>query len=266
MEQTVCNPKCQEIEDGFFWTQECLPLGTLSELDRFDMLKWLDDDEEAHGCQNAYLLNGKQSLLFDTLTQPNGDEVIDLLDSILDGDDLDFLIVSHPEANHAGNTFTILEAHPEATLLVPGEAAGHGDGHGTEHELYHVATDTPNDITELENEIRHVGDGDTVDLGGYAVEFHRPFVADHAFTLWMTEQTTNTLFTVDWMGFLHQSSNCVSYVSELDREVTVEQVFRFHALVSRGCASRTSARLRGPSPTSRSSSIPTSSPQPTGWS
>lgn len=230
MAQEVSNPKLREIRDGFFWTQECLPLGALSELDRFDMSRWLDADEEAHGCQNAYLLDGDRSLLFDTLTQPNGDDVVGILDDLLGGDPLDYLVISHPEANHAGNTFTILDAYPEATLLVPGEAAGHGDGHGAEHELYHIATDTPDDVSKLENEIRYVGDGDTVDLGGYTVEFHRPAVADHSFTLWMTERTTNTLFTVDWLGFLHQGSNCVSYAHELDREVTVEQLFRFHAL------------------------------------
>jgi len=112
MAQTVSNPKYREIKDGFYWTQECLPLGTLSELDRFDMSKWIGADEEVHGCQNAYLLDGEQSLLFDTLTQPNGDQVVDLLDDLLDGDDLDYLVISHPEANHAGNTFTILEAYP----------------------------------------------------------------------------------------------------------------------------------------------------------
>lgn len=230
MTRAVSEPKYREIRDGFYWTQECLPLGTLSELDQFDMADWLEADEEAHGCQNAYLLADDQSLLFDTLTQPNGDDVVDLIDSLLDGEDLDYLVISHPEANHAGNTFTILEAYPEATLLVPGDAAGHGAGHGAEHELYHIAADTPEDVDQLPNEIRYVSDGDTVDLGEYTVEFQTPTFADHAFTVWMTEQTTDTLFTVDWMGFLHQSSNFVSYASELDRPVAVEQVFRFHAL------------------------------------
>jgi len=230
MSLNVSKPKHREIADGVHWTQECLPLGTLSELDQFDMSEWLDADEAAHGCQNAYLIDDEESLLFDTLTQPNGDEVVDLLDDLLDGDDLDYLVISHPEANHAGNTFTILEAYPEATLLVPGEAAGYGDGHGAEHELYHIAADTPDDVSDLENDIEYVGDGDTVDLGEYTAEFHTPVVADHSFTLWMTERTTNTLFTVDWMGFIHQSSNCVSCAHELDRPVTAEQVFRFHAL------------------------------------
>lgn len=230
MSRDVARPKHRELRPGFHWTQECLPLGTLSELDQFDMSAWLEPDEEAHGCQNAYLLADEQSLLFDTLTQPNGDEVVDLIDDLLDGEDLDYLAISHPEANHAGNTFTILDAYPDATLLVPGTAAGHGDGHGAEHELYHIATDSPADVDGLPNEIRYVEDGDVVDLGEYTVEFERPTVADHAFTLWMTEQTTNTLFTVDWMGFLHQSSNCVSRAAELDRPVAVEQVFRFHAL------------------------------------
>jgi flavorubredoxin len=228
MTPSVSSPKHREIREGFHWTQECLPLGTLGELDQFDRSLWLDADEEAHGCQNAYLLEDERSLLFDTLTQPNGDDVVGLLDDLLDGDDLDYLVISHPEANHAGNTFTILEAYPDATLLVPGEAAGHGDGHGAEHELYHVATDSPD--SGLENEIRYVRDGDTVDLGEYTVEFQRPTFPDHSLTLWMTERTTNTLFSVDWLGYLHGAESCVSYASELDRPVTVEQVFRFHAL------------------------------------
>lgn len=230
MTRDVSKPKYREIRDGFYWTQECLPLGSLNELERFERDQWLDADEGAHGCQNAYLLADDRSLLFDTLTQPNGDEVVDLVDELLDGDNLDYLVISHPEANHAGNTFTILDAYPDATLLVPGEAAGHGAGHGAEHELYHIATDTPDDVEHVPNEIEYVSAGDAIDLGEYTVEFRRPAFPDHSFTLWMTEQTTNTLFTVDWLGFLHGSSNCVSYASELDRDVTVEQVFRFHAL------------------------------------
>lgn len=230
MAQTVSTPNCREITDGFDLLQECLPLGTLGGLEQFDMSKWLDEDEEAHGCQNAYLLDGDRSLMFDTLTQPNAGAVVDLLDERLDGEGLDYLVISHPEANHAGNTFTILEAFPDATLLVPGEAAGHGDGHGAEHELYHVAADTPSDVSQLDNDIQYVGPGDTVDLGEFTVEFRRPVVADHSFTTWMTEHTTDTLFTVDWMGFLHQPSNCLAHAGELDRPVTVEQVFRFHAL------------------------------------
>lgn len=230
MSRDVFPPKHREIRDGFHWTQECLPLGEMSDLDQFDLTEWLGPDEEAHGCQNAYLLEGDRSLLFDTLTQPNGDDVVDLIDDMLDGDGLDYLAISHPEANHAGNTFTILDAYPDATLLVPGTAAGYGAGHGGEHELYHIATDSPDDVDQLDNEIRYVEDGDTVDLGGYTVEFTKPVVADHSFTVWMTERTTNTLFTVDWMGFLHQASACTSYPHELDSDVAVEQVFRFHAL------------------------------------
>ena len=230
MERDVSEPKYREIDDGFYWTQECLPLGTLNELEQFERDQWLDADEEVHGCQNAYLLADDRSLLFDTLTQPNGDEVVDLLDELLDGDDLDYLVISHPEANHAGNTFTILDAYPDATLLVPGEAAGHGAGHGAEHELYHIATDSPDEVENVPNEIEYVEAGDEIDLGEYTVEFRQPTFPDHSFTLWMSERTTNTLFTVDWLGFLHQSTNCVSYANELDRDVSVEQVFRFHAL------------------------------------
>lgn len=230
MPQEVSKPKHRELSDGLYWTQECLPLGTLSELEQFDLERWVESNEDVHGCQNAYLFSDDRNLLFDTLTQPNGDRVVELIDDLLDGEDLDYLVISHPEANHAGNTFTILEAYPDATLLVPGEAAGYGSGHSAEHELYHIAVDTPADVDRVPNEIRYVEPGDSIDLGTHTVEFEAPLFPDHSFTLWMSERTTNTLFTVDWMGFLHQHSNCVKTASELDRDVAVEQVFRFHAL------------------------------------
>lgn len=55
-----------EIRDGIYWTQECLPLGSLNELERFERDQWLDADEGAHGCQNAYLLADDRTLLFGT--------------------------------------------------------------------------------------------------------------------------------------------------------------------------------------------------------
>lgn len=230
MTESVSRPKHRELSEGLYWTQECLPLGTLSELPQFDLDDWLEPDEDAHGCQNAYLFSDERNLLFDTLTQPNGDHVVELIDDLLEGEPLDYLVISHPEANHAGNTFTILDAYPDATLLVPGEAAGYGSGHGAEHELYHIASETPEDVEQVPNEIRYIEPGETIDLGRHTVEFEAPLFPDHSFTLWMSERTTNTLFTVDWMGFLHQDSNCVTLASDLDRDVAVEQVFRFHAL------------------------------------
>lgn len=230
MGHSVAPPKTRQIDDGLYWVQECLPLGSLGQLDQFDTGRWLGADEEAHGCQNAFVIHDERSLLFDTLTQPNGDAVVDVVDSLLDGDGLDYLAISHPEANHAGNTFTILDAYPDATLLVPGRAAGYGTGHGAEHELYHIATDSPDDVDQVPNEIRYVDPGETIDLGDHVVRFEAPTFPDHSFTTWMSERATNTLFSVDWMGFLHASSECLSYASEFERPLTVEQVFRFHAL------------------------------------
>lgn len=232
MAQGIAPPAHREVTEGFHWTQECIPLGELNDVG-FDTAEWVGDGQEAHNCQNAFLLDGEESLLFDTLTQPNGEAVVDLLDDLLDGERLDYLAISHPEANHAGNTFTILDAYPEATLLVPGGRAGHGEKSEAEHELYHIADDDPVDGEDeggLQNEVVHVNDGDGIDLGGFEVAFHEPVFADHSLTTWMTERRTNTLFTVDWLGFLHASGDCVCHVDEFDRPVTLEQVFRFHAL------------------------------------
>ena len=71
------------MTEGFHWTQECIPLGKLTDVG-FDTSEWVGDGQEAHNCQNAFLLDGEESLLFDTLTRSNGDAVVDLLD-LLEG-------------------------------------------------------------------------------------------------------------------------------------------------------------------------------------
>lgn len=228
MSSHIESPKHREIQDGFHWTQECLLLGELEPLDRFDTSAWLDEADDAHSSQNAFLLTDEESLLLDTLTLPNSDAVLSHLDTILEGDRLDYLVISHPEANHAGNAFTIMQEYPEATVIVPGRGAGRGQGHTGEHELYHLITDdsAPGSV---QNDIEYVTGGETIDLGAFEVEFHRPHIADHAFTTWMTERTTETLFPIDGLGFLHPDSKCIAFADEFDHEVTVEQLYRFHS-------------------------------------
>lgn len=54
------------MREEFYRAQGCLNLGTLNELEQFDMGQWSSADERVHGCQNAFLLSDERSLLFDT--------------------------------------------------------------------------------------------------------------------------------------------------------------------------------------------------------
>lgn len=221
----ICDPGHRAIEPGFHWLQECVSMGGKApDVEGIDTSHWDSFEGERHQNQSAFLLEGDESLLFDTLTPASETAVIELLGEVLQGRGLDYVVISHPEGNHAGNAFALLEAFPEATLLVPEHAAGPGSGFGAEHELFHLASGA--DPTS--SRIQYISPGDRVDLGRYEVEFVPARYADHAFSVWMIERTTNTFFPVDWLGFHHQSSDCLRFADEFDREVTERDVRQFH--------------------------------------
>ncbi|HET9986150.1 MAG TPA: MBL fold metallo-hydrolase [Longimicrobiales bacterium] len=202
----------REISPGFLWIQECGP-----NREEFaarwgaSASDWYHAGREVHIPQNAWLFRGEKTLLFDTLSPAAGDHVVDLVRTALGGRPLDYLVVSHPDVPHAGNTMKLLRAHPAATLVAPAI--------GSTHELYH-----------LEDALK-VAPGDTLDLGGFRVRFHEATFLDAAMSHWMTEETTRTLLPVDWLGFPHMDGECLKRVEEIDSPITVSRLTEFHGRV-----------------------------------
>lgn len=201
----------REIDPGLFWIQELGPdrTGMFVDDDR-DPPRWYRDDA-VRIPQCAYLLAGEETLLFDTLSPAATDDLLADLEAILDGDPLDYLVVSHPDVPHAGNTRRVLAEYPDCTLVAP----RYGDGHA----LYHL------------EEARLVGEGDAIDLGGRVVAFHEATFLDAPVSMWMTERTTNALFPVDWFGFPHHDAERLSFVDEIEGDATVDRLVAFHGRV-----------------------------------
>jgi len=202
----------RQIAEGLYWLYEAGP----DRVERFELDRrnpdWYDPDHEVYIPQCAYLLEGEdETLLFDTLSPACTDHVLDALSDLVGEDGLDYLVVSHPDVPHAGNAPTILDAHPGAELVAP--------GYGNDHELYQLG------------EATHVTEGDTIDLGNRVVEFHEATFLDAPVSVWMTDRRTDTLFTVDWMGFPHLGGDALRFVDETDREFDVEQFVEFHSRV-----------------------------------
>jgi flavorubredoxin len=197
----------REVQPGFFWIQECD--------NREDMVHsfsqresdWYIAGREVHIPQNAWLFVGEKSLLFDTLSPDAPSLALDAVRSVLGDRPLDYLVISHPDVPHAGNTMKILRAWPNAQLVAP--------RFGDTHELYH-----------LENALK-VGPGDTLDLGGLVVKFHEATFLDAAMTLWMTEETMKVLLPVDWLGFPHLDGECLKLADEIDTNITVSRLTEF---------------------------------------
>lgn len=211
------NSGYREIRDGVYCMKECIVSSALSGADGDELPAWFDSGEELHSSQSAYVIRDDETLMFDTWSPASRDEVLDTLAAVLDGRDLDYLVVSHLESNHAGNMEIILREYPDATLVAPAQGAEH------EKALYRL------DSWDAE----YVDHGDTIDLGDRRVRFVEPAFLDQARTTYMFEETTRTLFTVDWFGFQHMGSECLACLDEMKYDLSADQLDRFtgYALV-----------------------------------
>jgi flavorubredoxin len=63
------------------------------------------------------------------------------------------------------------------------------------------------------------------------VKFHEATFLDAPVSMWMTETETETLFPVDWMGFIHLDDERLTFVDELDGEFDRSRLVEFHGRV-----------------------------------
>ena len=199
----------RKIGPDIYQIQQCIDKPVMSEGLREDPPDWYDPDRLVHVCNNAYLIVGDETLLYDTVSPGAREQLMDGLDEVLGERDLDYIVPSHPEAPHAGNANALLRRYPDATLL--SSAYGRGE------ELYYL------------DQGRHVEAGETLDLGGYTVEFLRAAFPDTAFHIWLKEHTSNTLFTAYWMGAPHVDGECLLFSDELDSPLSPAQILEFQA-------------------------------------
>lgn len=199
----------RKIGPDIYQIQQCIDKPVMTDAMREDPPDWFDGDRLVHVCNNAYFINGEQTLLYDTVSPGAREQLMDALEELLDGDSLDYVVPSHPEAPHAGNANAILRRYPDATLL--SSAYGRGE------ELYYL------------DQGRKVEAGETLDLGGYTVEFLEATFPDTAFHIWLKEHTSNALFTADWMGSPHLEGDCLRFADELDTPLSPEQILEFQA-------------------------------------
>jgi flavorubredoxin len=178
-----------QITRGLYWIQECVSAADLDTIQGAASTSgWYEKGCEVHGANNGYLIDGEQSLLFDTGSPEAIDQFLADVEAVLEGDPLDYVAISHHELPHAGNVDTLLDRYPDAELL--------GPARGVLHDLHGLA-----DATLVEP-------GDTLNLGGYTVEFLEPVLYDTAIHMWLYEHTTDMLCTVDWLACPHLDSEC----------------------------------------------------------
>ncbi|MHB9287085.1 MBL fold metallo-hydrolase [Halobacteriales archaeon Cl-PHB] len=171
---------------------------------------WYEPGRDLRINDNAFLFRGtEETLLYDTLSPASTDRMVEELTDALGGETLDYLVVSHDEAPHAGNTFAILNEYPDAELL--------GSDRGSPAaELHHLE-----DATRVEY-------GHTIDLGGYVVDFIEPIFMDSPATAWIFERSTGWMCTVDSFGYPHYRSDSLKFEDEMETDLTEQQMSQYN--------------------------------------
>lgn len=105
---------------------------------------------------NAYVLLDKQAVLFDTVDWDACRQMMENLEYVLGGRDLDVVVVDHWEPDHAASLQVVLNRYPNAKIvstekgfMLMEQFGFRADGH----------------------EIVKVGDGDTMSFGDHTVAF-----------------------------------------------------------------------------------------------
>ena len=105
-----------KLRDGFYWT------GIIDDKLRvFDIIMYT----EFGTTYNSYIYKaGDKVILFETVKAKFFDEYLEKLKEIIDVGNIDYLVVSHTEPDHAGSVEKLLDLSPKMKILATGCAIG----------------------------------------------------------------------------------------------------------------------------------------------
>ncbi|MEG0230270.1 MAG: FprA family A-type flavoprotein, partial [Oscillospiraceae bacterium] len=133
---------------------------------------------------NAYLVKGEKTALIETVHVNFFDEYLENIQSIVDVQSIDYLILNHTEPDHTGSIAKLLEKNPNIQII------------GSMAAIKYAGAIVNSDFNK-----KIVKDGETLDLGnGKVLKFMiSPFLhwPDSMFTYLESEKT---LFSCDFLG------------------------------------------------------------------
>ncbi len=199
------------ITPDIYWITHCV--GDLAQEYYADYFSTLPNADEFSGSRivdypfSAFLIDGEQPLLIDTVAPKQKEAMLEALKHILGDRKLAYIWISHIELPHAGNAAAIIREHPDAKIVT---MAG-----GDHYELHNLG------------EALMVNVGDTIDLGKYKVEMVDPLFVDHGLSQWLYEHTTGFFFPADWGHNLHEPAcnECFMFLDEMLAGTYTEDLF-----------------------------------------
>ena len=135
---------------------------------------------------NSYLIKDEKNVVMDTVDKRASEEWIENLERTLNGEKIDYLVISHLEPDHAGNIGYLAKKYPEMKLI--GNAK-------TFQMLVQFFS-----IENLEERKIVVKEGDEINLGKHTLQFFMAPMVHWPEVMVTYEQTEKILFTADGFG------------------------------------------------------------------
>ena len=133
---------------------------------------------------NTFVLHAEQPLVVDTgLSNPDKDFVRDL-SSVVDPSDVRWIWLTHPDRDHTGGLFQLLEAAPHARLITTFIGAG----------IMSTQWEVPLD------RVYFLNPGQSLDIGDRTLTGYRPPLFDNPATVGFLESKGGAFFSSDCFG------------------------------------------------------------------
>ena len=134
---------------------------------------------------NSYLIKDKKNLLMDTIDKRKTDEWLESLEKALDGQEVDYLVISHLEPDHAYNIEKVAKKFPNMKIV----------GNAKTFEMLPQFFDI--DLTNRKIEVK---EGDTLGLGEHTMQFFMAPMVHWPEVMVTYEQKEKILFSADGFG------------------------------------------------------------------
>jgi L-ascorbate metabolism protein UlaG (beta-lactamase superfamily) len=133
---------------------------------------------------NTFVLHAERPLVIDTGLSTPGKDFVTELSAVIDPADVRYVWITHPDRDHTGGLWELLDAAPQARLVTTFLGVG----------IMSTEWEVPLDRVYLLNP------GQKLDLGDRTVTGYRPPLFDNPATVGLLDDKTGTLFSSDCFG------------------------------------------------------------------
>lgn len=160
---------------------------------------------------NSYLIRDEKTALLDTVEMGSAQNYLSMVEEILDGRTLDYMIINHMELDHAGEIGEIVRRFPEIKIV----------GNNKTFKVLQAYYGITDNLIEIK-------DGDTLDLGYHKLKFVLTPWVHWPETMMTYDMTDKALFSADAFGTFGTLDGGI-FDDEVNFEIYREEMRRYYS-------------------------------------